>query len=87
MYLLHVIYLYNKIINVSCENGKFNGLSNRYPSIVYILPPFQVIRRFDFGQSQTALNLTKFVEKIVTFLIQDKFIIKIYLIIDLMKLI
>ena len=28
-----------------------------------LLPPFQVIRRFDFGQSQTALSLTKFVEK------------------------
>jgi hypothetical protein len=28
-----------------------------------ILPPFQVIRRFDFGQSQTALNLTKFIDK------------------------
>ena len=24
---------------------------------------FQVIRRFDFGQSQTVLSLTKFVEK------------------------
>jgi hypothetical protein len=28
-----------------------------------VLHPFQVIRRFDFGQSQTALSLTKFVEK------------------------
>jgi hypothetical protein len=53
----------------------------------YILPPFQVIRRFDFGQSQTALNLTKFLEKIITFLAKDKFIMKIYSIIDLMKLI
>ena len=28
-----------------------------------VLHPFQVIRCFDFGQSQTALSLTKFVEK------------------------
>mgnify|MGYP003702636263 CR=1 FL=1 len=28
-----------------------------------ILPPFQVIRRFDFGQSQTVLSLTKFIDK------------------------
>ncbi len=27
------------------------------------LPSFQVIRRFNFGQSQTALSLTRFVEK------------------------
>ena len=29
-----------------------------------VIHPFQVIRRFDFGQSQTASSLTKFVEKI-----------------------
>ncbi len=29
-----------------------------------VLPPFEVIRRFDFGQSQTASSLTKFVEKV-----------------------
>jgi hypothetical protein len=52
-----------------------------------ILPPFQVIKRFDFSQSQTASNLTKFVEKIITFSTQDKFIMKIYSIINLMKLI
>ena len=28
-----------------------------------VLPPFQVIRRFDFGQSQTTLNLTNSIEK------------------------
>jgi hypothetical protein len=28
-----------------------------------LLPLFQVIRRFDFGQSQTALSLTNFIEK------------------------
>ena len=44
----------------------------------YVLPPFQVIKRFDFGQSQTVLSLTKFVEKITTFSTQDKFIMKIY---------
>jgi hypothetical protein len=55
--------------------------------ITELLPPFQVIRCFDFGQSQTALSLTKFIEKIVIFLTQDKFIMKIYSIIDLMKLI
>jgi hypothetical protein len=34
-----------------------------------------------------ALNLTKFIEKIVTFLTHNKIIMKIYSIIDLMKLI
>ena len=28
-----------------------------------VLPPFQVIKRFDFGQSQTISNLTKFIDK------------------------
>ncbi len=28
-----------------------------------LLPPFQVIICFDFGQGQNALSLTKFVEK------------------------
>ena len=28
-----------------------------------LLPPFQVIRYFDFGQNQTALSLTKFINK------------------------
>jgi hypothetical protein len=28
-----------------------------------VLPPFQVIRHFDFGQSQTVLRLTKFIDK------------------------
>ena len=28
-----------------------------------LLPLFQVIRRFDFGQSQTDLSLTNFIEK------------------------
>ena len=52
-----------------------------------VLPPFQVTRHFDFSQSQTASSLTKCIEKIITFLTQDKFIMKIYSIIDLMKLI
>jgi hypothetical protein len=52
-----------------------------------LLPPFKVIRCFDFGQSQAASSLIKFIEKIVIFLTQDKFIIKIYLIINLIKLI
>jgi hypothetical protein len=50
-----------------------------------ILPSFQVISCFDFGQSQTALSLTKFVEKIIIFLTQDKYIIKMYSIIDLIE--
>ena len=54
--------------------------------ITELLPPFQVIRCFDFGQSKTVSSLTKFIEKIVIFLTQDKFIIKIYLIINLIKL-
>ena len=29
----------------------------------FILPPFQVIRCFDFGQSHTASSLTKFIEE------------------------
>jgi hypothetical protein len=54
----------------------------------YLLYQFQVIRCFNFGQNQTASSLTKFIEKkIVTFSTQDKFIMKIYSIIDLMKLI
>jgi hypothetical protein len=28
-----------------------------------LLPPFQVTRRFDFGQNQTILSLTKFIDK------------------------
>ncbi len=28
-----------------------------------VLPPFQIIRRFDFGQSQIVLSLTKFTDK------------------------
>jgi hypothetical protein len=52
-----------------------------------LLPPFHAIKRFDFSQHQTALSLIKFVEKIVTFSTQDKFIMKIYSIIDLIKLI
>jgi predicted YcjX-like family ATPase len=52
-----------------------------------LFPLFQVIRCFDFGQSQTVSSLTKFIEKIVIFSTQDKFIIKIYLIINLIKLI
>lgn len=44
-------------------------------------------RRFDFGQNQTALNLTKFVEVIIIFSTQHEFIMKLYSIIDLMKLI
>lgn len=32
-------------------------------SIKYILPPFQVICRFDFGQSKTVLSLTNFIDK------------------------
>lgn len=30
-----------------------------------VLPPFQLIRCFNFGKNQTASNLTKFIEKIV----------------------
>ena len=30
---------------------------------MYVLPPFQVIKYFDFGQSQTVSNLTKFTDK------------------------
>ena len=52
-----------------------------------LLPSFQVIRRFNFVISQTALSLTKFIKKVETFLIQNKFIMKIYSIINLMKLI
>ena len=52
-----------------------------------LLPQFQVIRRFDFGQSQIASSLTKFVEKNKNISTQDKFIMKIYSIINLMKLI
>ena len=52
-----------------------------------ILHLFHVIKRFDFGQSQIASSLTKFIEKIVIFSTQGKFIIKIYLIINLIKLI
>ena len=52
-----------------------------------ILHLFHVIKRFDFGQSQIASSLTKFVEKIIIFSTQDKFIMKTYSIIDLMKLI
>ncbi len=51
-----------------------------------VLRPFKIIRRFDFSQSQIASNLTKFVEKKI-FSIQHKFIMKIYLIVNLMKLI
>ena len=50
-----------------------------------VLPTFQIISRFDFGRSQIAPSLIKFVKKIVTFLIQDKYIMKIYSIIDLIK--
>ncbi len=28
-----------------------------------LLPPFQIISRFDFGQSQTPSNLTMFIDK------------------------
>ena len=28
-----------------------------------LLPPFQVIRRFEFDQSQTTSNMTKFMHK------------------------
>ena len=51
-----------------------------------VLPPSQV-RRFDFYQSQTILTLIKFIEKILIFSTKDKFIMKIYSIIYLMKLI
>ena len=35
-----------------------------FPNAKYLLLPlFQVIRRFDFSQSQIVLSLTKFVEK------------------------
>ena len=34
--------------------------------IIKLLLPFQVIKCFDFGQSQTTLTLTKFVEEIIT---------------------
>ena len=50
------------------------------------LPLFQIIRRFDFCQSQTALSLIMFVEKNNNFFNQ-KNIMKIYSTIDLMKLI
>jgi hypothetical protein len=33
-----------------------------YSTAMNIFPPFQVISRFDFCQSQTTLSLTKFVE-------------------------
>ena len=39
------------------------------------------------GYNTFTLSLTKFVEKIITFSTQDKFIMKIYSIIDLLKLI
>ena len=38
---------------------KFNSTSIGKP----LLPPFQVTKRFDFGQSQTVLSLTKFIDK------------------------
>ena len=41
-----------------------------------LLHPFQVIRCFDFDQSQIALSLTKFVEKSSNIFNQDKFIMK-----------
>ena len=39
-----------------------------------ILLPFQVIRRFEFGQSQTDLNLTKFIDNIIIFINYISFI-------------
>ncbi len=50
-----------------------------------LLPPFQTIGRF--GQSETISSLTKFVKKQSNILTQDKYIMKIYSIIDLIKLI
>lgn len=39
---------------------------------ILILPPFQVLTRFDFSESQTTLILTNFIEKVVLiFLTQD----------------
>ncbi len=51
-----------------------------------ILPLFYIIRHFDFGQSQTTLSLTNFLEKNSKFLTEDKYIMKNYSIIDLIKL-
>ena len=48
---------------------------------------FQVINCFDFNQNQTTLNLTLFVKKSNNIFNQDKYILKIYSIIDLIELI
>lgn len=54
---------------------------------VFITPSVSGYKKFDFDQSQPALSLTKFLKKVLTFSTQDKFNMKIYSTIDLMKLI
>ena len=64
IYMSKFINIYINVGNARKSYIKTEGVLITLSRIVWLLlPPFQVIRCFDFGQSQTALSLTKFIDK------------------------
>ena len=61
-----VLYLDIKQLILTATKTRTVSFSNTKLSTnlaCMLLPPFQVIRRFDFGQSQIVSSLTKFMDK------------------------